>query len=311
VLKIAIFTDCYLPYNSGVVHSIELLKKEVTSMGHEVLIFAPDYQGCIRKESGVYRFKSVPALTNKDYFLAVPSYLHIKDVLKNVQPDIIHTHHPFTLGWVGMYWARKLGLPLVYTCHTLYEYYSHYLPLPQLISRTMIRKLCFNYSNRCDIIITPTASTIRYLRQLGVKKPFKMIPTGVELKRPLLVDSDWLRSRFAIGRDEKILLCVSRLGPEKNLKFLLSCVVEVTRFHPKTKLVLVGQGPLEKELKKIATNLGVEEKVIFTGLLPKEDVFKCYFGSAKANCFILLFPNLYLCTFYSSMPSQSYCKQPG
>jgi glycosyltransferase involved in cell wall biosynthesis len=275
-LRIAIFTDSYLPYNSGVVHSIEVLHREVSLMGHQVFIFAPRYPNYIDNEENVFRFISVPPPTNPDYYLAIPFSRHLKATLKEIQPDVIHVHHPFGLGWLGLSAARQLGIPLVYTFHTLYEYYSHYLPIPRRMARLLIRKICANFSNRCNVIIAPTTATAEYMRQLGVTKPLKVIPTGIKTEEFMTGETGWLRRRYDIKPREKILLCVGRLGPEKNIAFLLECFAEIVNDFPETRLVLVGKGPQEKELKRLAQQLTVQDKVTFTGLLTRAEVYKCY-----------------------------------
>jgi glycosyltransferase involved in cell wall biosynthesis len=275
-LKIAMFTDSYLPYNSGVVHSIETLKQELTSAGHEVYIFAPGYPGCRDEDGRIFRFFSVPAPTNADYFLAFPLPGHLKAILAQIKLDVVHVHHFFGLGRAGMWCARRLGLPLVYTCHTLYEYYSHYLPVPRYVARELIRKVCANFCNRCDVIVTPTTATRDYLEHIGVRAPLRVVPTGIKVEAFNEQAPGWLRGRYNIKPGEKILLCVARLGPEKNIDFVLQCFAGISEEFPGVRLVLVGKGPQEKELRRLADSLGVGDKVIFTGLLTREEVARCY-----------------------------------
>jgi len=93
------------------------------------------------------------------------------------------------------------------------------------------------------------------------------------------VDRYWLRQRYNIRPEEKILLTVSRLGQEKNLSFLLKCFARVSIEQPECRLVLVGSGPEKQALQNFCQSLGINEKVIFTGLLPHHDVLKCYAGA--------------------------------
>lgn len=277
-LRIAHFTDSYKPYNSGVVHSISVLKEELSRLGHDVMIFAPSYPH-VPEEENTFRFYSLPAPTNPDYNLAVPYSRHLSKTIKRMKPHVIHVHHPFSLGWVGMRYARRLGLPLVYTCHTLYEYYSHYLPLPPKLAQYIIKKLCLDFCNRCDVIITPTVATRNYLRKLGVKTHMEVIPTGIDARIFSPRDPRWLRNRYNIKPGEKVLLFVGRMGQEKNATFILKSFARLYRALPHTRLVMVGEGPQKRELKKMARDLGVGDKVTFTGLLPQNEVVKCYHGA--------------------------------
>lgn len=277
--RIACFTDSYAPYNSGVVHSIQTLNRELLSMGHEIFVFAPAYPDCRTEEMPVYRFTSIPAPTNRDYFLAFPFSRRIRETLHKIQPDIIHVHHPFGLGWTGVYQAKQLGIPLVYTCHTLYEYYCHYLPLPRYLARPLIRKSCAIFGNLCTEIITPTVSTRDYLLKLGINRPVRVIPSGIAVDEYMQGDPGWLRRRYEIKTEEKVLLSVGRLGPEKNTVFLLQCFAGLAKRFPAARLVLVGKGPREKELVKLAAGMGVGNRVIFTGPLSKKEVIDCYHGA--------------------------------
>lgn len=277
--RIACVTDCYTPYKSGVVHSILTLNRELLSMGHEVAVFAPAYPDSPVNEPGVYRFSSIPAPTNRDYYLAIPFSRRLRDTLYRMEPDIIHIHHPFGLGWAGVYHAGRLGIPLVYTCHTLYEYYSHYLPLPRPVALPLIRKTCAALANQCSGIITPTAATRNYLLDMGVQKPIRVIPTGIDERELTGGDPGWLGQRYGIKPGEKVVLSVGRLGPEKNTAFLVRCFAGLARKFPEARLVLVGTGPGEKELRELAADLGVGDRVVFTGLLGKKEVVHCYHGA--------------------------------
>ncbi|MTI83143.1 MAG: glycosyltransferase family 4 protein [Firmicutes bacterium] len=274
-LKIVTFTDSYLPYNSGVVHSIETLMEELSSWGHKILVCAPRYPNCI-ENSNIFRITSVPSPTDRDYYLALPFSGRVNAILKTINPDIIHVHHPFGLGWMGKKIARRLGIPVVYTCHTFYEFYNHYVPINASLANLIIRKVYKNFCNQCDTVIAPTAITRDYLRHLGVITPVSVIPTGIKTEKFIFGEKGWLRKRYGIAPEEKILLCVGRLGKEKNMSFIIECFAAVNKEFPETKLVMVGKGPQKDELECLAQDLGVREKVIFTGLLSKEEVIKCY-----------------------------------
>ena len=274
-LKIAVFTDSYLPYNSGVVHSIETLTEELSSWGHKIFLCAPRYPNCT-DEGNIFRITSIPSPTNPDYYLALPFVRRISNFLKTINPDIIHVHHPFGLGWTAKLIARRLGIPIVYTCHTFYEFYNHYVPINPSLANLIIRRVYRNFCNQCNTIIAPTKITGEYLKELGVITPIKVIPTGIKIENFMVGEKGWLRSRYNINPGEKILLCVGRLGKEKNMKFIIQCFAGVNKEFPDTILVMVGKGPQEQELKAMARELGIGEKVIFTGLIPKEDVIKCY-----------------------------------
>jgi len=277
-MKIGIFTDSYKPYTSGVVRSIETFNKEFQELGHETYIFAPSYPH-YQKESKVFRFISVPAPTNPDFSLALPFSLRLRQNIKNLHLDLIHVHSPFLLGRLGAKYARLLNVPLVFTFHTMYEQYVHYVPIGQNITKEITRVFCREFCNSCDLVITPTGIVARHLKDIGVYKEVRSIPTGIDLREFNNQDRGWLRKEYNIAQEDKILLCVGRLGQEKNHNFVLEAFKRVSERVENTKLVLVGGGPEEKALKGAAARLGLENKVVFTGTLPREKVILCFCGA--------------------------------
>jgi 1,2-diacylglycerol 3-alpha-glucosyltransferase len=277
-VKIGIFTDSYLPYTSGVVRSIETFTEELTNTGHEVFIFAPAYRNC-NKESRVFRFSSIPSPTNPDFSLALPFSIRLRPTIKKLNLDLIHVHSPFLLGRVGARYARRLGIPLVFTYHTLYEQYVHYLPVAKSISKELVQRISRVFCNHCDAVIAPTAVIGQYLREIGVKAPINIVPTGIKVADFQAGEPDWLRHRYNLPAGEKILLFVGRLGQEKNIGFLMDCFKEIHQEYNNARLVLVGSGPEEADLKTRAVNLGVADQVTFTGVLSPADVVNCYAGA--------------------------------
>ncbi|KUK82720.1 MAG: Glycosyl transferase group 1 [Pelotomaculum thermopropionicum] len=281
-MKIGVFTDSYLPYISGVVRSIQTFTEELTSLGHEVFIFAPNYKNC-KKENGVFRFNSIPSPTNRNFTLAFPYSPKFKPTIQRLNLDLIHVHSPFLLGRLGARYARKLDIPLVFTFHTLYDQYVHYVPFASSFTKELAQKISRDFCNQCDLVIVPTHVIGEYLLKIGVRTLINKIPTGIKIKAFQNADPAWLRQRFNIDPSDKVLLFVGRLGQEKNIKFLMKSFLLIHQKINNTVLVLVGGGPDEEELKIQAKNLGIGQRVIFTGPLPHQQVVNCYAG---ANMFV-------------------------
>lgn len=280
-MRIGVFSDSYKPYTSGVVTSICTFKDELIKMGHEVFIFAPSYPNYNEHEENVFRYYSLPSPTNKDYTLALPVYPGMNRLLKKLDLDIIHVHSPVMLGRVGLHYAKKYKIPIVFTYHTLYDQYVHYVPVPQDFAKEVAIKYSTSFCNQCDHVIVPSSEVEEILKK-HVRKPISVIPTGVPLhKFTGPQDDNWLRSHYDIPQENKILLFVGRLTKEKNLEFLIEAFAKVKQSLPNTTLVLTAQGPLEPDLKKLTKSLGLslEREVIFTGALPFDTLVKVYYSS--------------------------------
>ncbi len=277
-MKIGVFTDSYLPYISGVVRSIQTFTEELTNLGHEVFIFAPNYKNC-SKEHGVFRFNSIPSPTNRNFTLAFPYSPKFKPAIQRLDLDLIHVHSPFLLGRLGARYARKLNIPLVFTFHTLYDQYVHYVPFASSFTKELAKKISRDFCNQCDLVIVPTHVIGEYLHKIGVRTLINKIPTGIKIKAFQSGDPAWLRQRFNIHPEDQVLLFVGRLGQEKNIKLLMKSFSLINQNINNTILVLVGGGPDEEDLKNKAKDLGIDNRVIFTGPLPHHQVVNCYAGS--------------------------------
>lgn len=288
-MRIGIFTDSYLPYTSGVVRSIQTFNEELTKLGHDVYIFAPNYKNC-SSDSKVFRFASIPSPTNRDFTLALPFSLKLRPTIKQLNLDLIHVHSPFLLGRLGARYARKINVPLVFTYHTLYEHYVHYVPftksgskdiaqIAQSVSKDLAQKVSRDFCNLCDLVIVPTGIVADYLQEIGVKTVLKTVPTGIKTAEYKKGEKEWIQNEFKISPDDKVLIFVGRLGQEKNIPFLLESFKVVKSRINNVVLVIAGGGPEEEELKSIAVNLDLSNSIIFTGNLSPQDVINCYAGS--------------------------------
>jgi 1,2-diacylglycerol 3-alpha-glucosyltransferase len=287
-LKIGVFTDSYRPYTSGVVRSIDLFSREFKNRKHEVYIFGPDYPfSNPPKEEKVFRFASLPAPTMPGFSIPVPISVQLSSTIRKIGLDIIHVHSPFLLGSLGARAARRHRLPLVFTFHTLYEQYVHYIPFVEEASRQIVQLISRDFCNRCNMVVAPSKLVINYLRRIGVKAPIANIPTGIDLGEFQDLDHGWLKANYGINENKIVLLFVGRLGKEKNVLFLLKSFIEINLKYPETHLVLIGQGPQEETLRRFCRKYNINNKVTFTGVLPRHKIVHCY---ASADLFV--FPSV-------------------
>jgi len=129
-VRIGLFTNNYLPFCGGVTISVETLRRGLERRGHEVWLFAPRFPGYTDDTPRVIRVPSVPAATYPEFALAIPWGPRLARRVRALGLDVFHAHHPFLLGPAARRFARRAGRPLVFTYHTRYEKYAHYVPLP-------------------------------------------------------------------------------------------------------------------------------------------------------------------------------------
>ena len=276
-LRVAMFTNNYLPFIGGVPISIARLKAGLKALGDSVLVIAPRYRNQPRGETGVVRVPTLLTLGAKREFRIANLFLpSIRQRVRDFAPDIIHVHHPFWLGSLGLFVAHRLKVPVIYTYHTRLEHYAHFVPLPGALFRNLIsHALVRRFANRCDGVIVPTYSTEEYLRAVGVTTPSLVQPTGIEYERFRNVDNDAiarLRKKLGLG-DERVLVSVSRLSAEKNIDFLIDAAARLRRVCDLPfRLLLIGDGHERPRLQARIDRLGLGGCFTLAGAVAPEDM---------------------------------------
>ena len=155
-LRVGFFTEIYRPVVNGVVASVDTLAEGLRGRGHEVYCFAPSMPGGNEPDGPVFRMPSLPLPTRTPYRLTLPlvSRHNVNNVIKRL--SLIHVHSPFVTGWMGMRYARRYGMPLVYTYHTQLEAYAHYVPFEPNATRYAASQLTRTFANLADAVVAPT-----------------------------------------------------------------------------------------------------------------------------------------------------------
>jgi glycosyltransferase involved in cell wall biosynthesis len=187
--------------------------------------------------------------------------------------DVYHAQHPYLLGSAAERWARETGRPLVFTYHTRYERYAHYIPGPaRLIARLAIQR-ALRFAELADLVIAPTPSVARELATRRIRTPVEVIPTGVPITPPSIDTARGAcRAALGLGVGSPLCLSIGRLAREKNQAFLLYAFSRMIRELPAALLVLVGDGDDRARLTRLADDLGIRPRVHFVGSVPHERI---------------------------------------
>ncbi len=271
-MKILFVSECYHPVRNGVVAVIDTLTEQLRKRGHEVVIVAPKHPKASNDPEGVVRVPSLPNPFYPDYPAAIPWARQLPQVIEAFKPDIVHTHSFMWLSRFALQHARRYGIPVVTTFHTLVTEYLHYAPFPRWISLPIVAKLVASFCNECRvvIIVSPIAETL--LRSFGVKTPIEFIPTGVDADQFGRGDGFRVRKELGIPSTASVLLYVGRIAKEKNVAFLLEALSPLLAERPRTYLVLVGDGPEMTTMKRKAKILPGGERIIFAGSRPRSEI---------------------------------------
>ncbi|HKW45358.1 MAG TPA: glycosyltransferase, partial [Candidatus Eremiobacteraceae bacterium] len=242
--------------------------------GHRVIVVAPAHKDAIDDDPDVFRFHSTSFPFYPQLRMAFPLPARLLTSLPRMPFDIIHSHSFFFVGCLGAYLAQRRQTPLVFTYHTLFTQYTHYLPLQRDFAKSRFIWLSREFSNRCDRIIVPTHYTAAELNEYGVSKPIDVLPTGVDMA---LFEGGAIAPETHRARcGGEIALFAGRLGKEKNLDLVLDGFSLAARRLPRARLVIAGEGPYENELRKHADALACADRIEFTGSLEKSDLGSWY-----------------------------------
>ena len=280
-MKILITTDLYTTNTNGVVTSVRNLMEELIKKGHEVRILTVSERLRSHHEDNIYYIKSV-SLEKVYPNVRMPiSYRHryLRELIQ-WKPDVIHSQCEYFSYQFAGYISRKTGVPIVHTYHTLYEQYVTYIIPSQKIGSYFVGKLSKLRLRKAETIVAPTHKVESVLKDYGIHNPIRVIPSGIALEqhKQRITPEERAEKRKALGisEDHMVLLNLGRLGAEKNLTELVELFAVAHAHHDKLKLLIVGDGPARKDLEDTASRLGISQHVIFTGMVPPDEVHKYY-----------------------------------
>lgn len=297
-MKIAYFTDDYLPYVHGVTTSIQNYRQALEALGHEVYIIAPKKGGYQDEDDHVIRLPSV----NSVIFEKRPISLHYPGIARKLDKydfDVVHSQTQFYMGGLAYMVAKRKRIPHITTIHTLFTELIDDYPLaisagvvfvsigipfvfktkPVLPfndtkeimgwSRTRLRetmkkqgwKLMAEFTNHTSGFIAPSEHLAKTLIEHGARSECHVLPNGVRLERYRNAKAS--DSPIVKRPGEKLIVCVARLSAEKRQ----ATIVEAMKYlkHKNARLILVGDGPLTDQLQALAEAYGVHERIVFTG----------------------------------------------
>ncbi|MBI4589560.1 MAG: glycosyltransferase [Candidatus Rokubacteria bacterium] len=283
-MRVGIFTNNYLPMRGGVTTAVETLRQGLEALGHRAWIFAPRFSPRPDDPPFVFRYASIPAPTYPDFPLALPFSPRLARAVRALDIEIFHAQHPFLLGATARRLARRLGRPLIFTYHTRYEKYAHYVPVRQDWVRALAIRWSCRFADLSDLVIAPSARTRDTLRERDVKAPIAVVPTGVELDRFAPGDRGAARAALGLPADDPLLLYVGRLDREKSVERLLAAFDQVAAVLPTARFLLIGGGTQARSLRDQARRSAVGDRIDFRGVRPREEL-PAYYRAADLFVF--------------------------
>ena len=275
-MKILITTDLYTVTTNGVVTSTKNLIEELQKKGHEVRVLTFSERMRSYKEDNVYYITSVTFPVYPDVRMPLSrAGKYVKEIVA-WKPDVVHSQCEFFSYGYAARIAKKSGAALVHTYHTLYEQYAGYVIPNKRLGEWFVQWFSRNRLKKADNVIAPTRKVERALRSYRLKNEISVIPSGIRLEQHKVRITDGerraKRQELGINDDNLVLINLGRLGTEKNIQELIKYFANAVKTRPNLRFMIVGGGPAKEELEKLSKQLGVDDTVIFTGMVKPTEV---------------------------------------
>lgn len=275
-MNILMLTNTYTPHVGGVARSVASFTAEYRRLGHRVMVIAPEFENMPAHETDVTRIPAIQRFNGSDFSVPVPIPGFLTSTLAEFQPTVMHSHHPFLLGDAALRIAASFCIPVVFTHHTRYDQYTHYVPGDSALLRRFAVELAAGYANLCDAVIAPSQSIAQLLRAERVESPIEVIPSGVDVVRFGHGDGMAARDACGIPRAAFVIGHVGRLATEKNLPFLARAVASFLRQCSRAHFAIAGTGPAQAEVERIIAEAGVTSRCHMIGVLMHQELVEAY-----------------------------------
>lgn len=292
-MRIGLFSDAYLPDINGVVSSVATLKGALEELGHTVFVIS-NHKGIeldYDEEERILRLSGVEMKRMYGYKMSSPFQFVGEEYVRDMKLDIIHVHTEMGIGLFARQMSKKLQIPLVYTYHTMYEDYLHYVnprgyESLDKIGKKAVRFLSKLAGNSPTAVIVPSNKTKKALQGYGVKAPIYIVPTGIDLsdyKRERINENQVksIHQQFGLTDRDTVIGFVGRIAKEKCIEMPIEAMTLID--DPHLHLMIVGGGTDMKYYQDMVQEYHLEDRVHFTGRVDKHDVPEYY---ASFNAFV-------------------------
>jgi len=290
-ITIGIFNDSFFPMTDGVIMVIDNYAKRLAKFAN-VIVFVPKYKEDYDDSRFNYKVVRCKSIKTPLYVYAVPAPDIDKDfkkILEESNLDIVHIHSPFTVGKIGIKYAKKHNIPVVATMHSQFKQDFKRAFKNELVSKQLTDTLIKVFES-CDECWAVNREVARIFHEdYGYSKIPRVMDNATEImpvENKLSAEKE-IREKHNINK-EKILLFVGRLNKLKNIFFLADSLKELGN-RIDYKMIFIGDGPDEEEFKSYINKIDLNKKVIFTGKITNREVLAKYYAAAD----LFLFPSLY------------------
>ncbi|PKK97155.1 MAG: hypothetical protein CVV58_02670 [Tenericutes bacterium HGW-Tenericutes-3] len=290
-MTIGLFIDVFYPMVDGVVVVVDNYAKQL-SQNANVIVFAPGARDRKYKDNFPYRVvrSRHVKIPFTDYDISVPFFdFRFRRSLKNAKLDIVHIHSPFAIGKAGIQYAKDNHIPVIATLHSQFKKDFYERTKSQIITDIAIKEIVKTF-DQCDECWAVNHKVSDIFKEYGLANQPKVQLNATDLLPFENVKAiEQLKKKYGIKDDEKVFLYVGRLDLVKNLEFTIQSLYRLRLKHYKFKMIFVGAGPFEQEMKQKIKKSGLTDFIVFTGKITDRIELASHYKLAD----LFLFPSLY------------------
>ena len=295
-ITIGLFNDSFFPLSDGVIYVVDNYARRLSTFAN-VVVFVPNYSGSSFDDSKL-PYKVVRCHSVKmhiiDYSLPLPKLdsKFMKEI-KKYKLDIVHIHSPFSMGLLGIEYAKKNNIPVVATMHSQFKQdfqkFTHNETLATLLNNQLIKAF-----NKCDYCVAVNKEVARiYYEDYKYRELPGVINNATEMK-PVPSEQeahDLINRRHHIKPSDKVFLFVGRINTLKNILFIVEALKKVHDLKPdfRFRMLFVGSGSEENLLRDKIKETNMEKYVTICGKITNRYILECYYNRAD----LFLFPSIY------------------
>lgn len=288
-MKIAIFSDTYTPDLNGVATSTRILRDQLVKNGHDVVVVTSELPSDTEyfddPNDNILRVPGLEIQALYGYRACnIYSFKGMRE-LKRMNIEVIHVQTEFGIGIFGRIVGEVLDIPVVYTYHTMWADYTHYVnPVNSEALDGLFKKAVFKisrfYGDKSTELIVPSKKTKEALEKYGLDKEVHIIPTGLDLQKfnPENRNKELIakiKEQYGI-KDQFVITFLGRIAKEKSIEVLIDAMKEIVKVNDNVLCLIVGGGPQLDELKELVKDDHISKYVVFTGPKPGYEVPSYY-----------------------------------
>ena len=295
-LTIGLFNDSFFPMADGVIMVVDNYARVLSEYAN-VIVFVPKYTGKEYDDS-IFPYKVVRCHSLKvpflDYSLPIPKLdRKFEKELDKYKLDIVHIHSPFTMGEIGLKYAKKHHIPCIATMHSQFKQDFEKAVKSEFLAKKLNNKL-IKLFNKCDECWAVNKEVARiYYEEYGYKCMPRVMNNATEMEPVDDVKKahEFINKRYNIKKDEKVFLFVGRINTLKNILFIADSLKAVKEKDPKLKfkMLYVGAGQDEEKLMNKIAQCNLQNNAFLCGKVTNRKELAYYFSRAD----LFLFPSVY------------------